>query len=278
MVRLLDKDRTPLFSLYGSPFDPVTGQWTDAPGHWGVTERGGVDIRPEGQVQAIPGTGTSVFVGSGALLAGEYRLKVGVVGVQDRTALYGLLREFKYAFLRARWVDDGGYHLPLARFTRVTDTQYPHPSRAEVEVTYQAATPFWYAPEESVLVTEGVTDLEVPGEAPVPLRVTLTASQDTVNPGIRTDAGETTWKGTLQAGQSLVIDGTPGVWRVTVGGVDQRLKLTGPQPRLNPGTTFVLVTGAGLSGSVAFRPGALMPVATVPDIGQTAVQLAAQEW
>lgn len=277
-IEWLDADGTPLFSLYRAEFDPNTGQWTPGYGSRGVTQHNLPEIKPDGTVQDVPGTSAAVYIGSDHLRAGDYVTEVSAFG-PTRLNLTETQREITDAARRTRWVRWLGHDLPISRFSGITNTQYAHVTQgALTKVTFRPALPYWLQPEQEVSLAGGVTDLEVPGEASVPLRVTLTTQADVVDPAIVTDAGRTRWLGTLKVGETLVIDGTPGVWTVTLNGVDVSRYLTGPQPALNPGTTRAELRGIGLRGKLAFRAGVLLPVTSAPDVGTENAVLSAQEW
>lgn len=249
----LDADQNLLLTLGGAREEG----WT------GVTDEGEPTLAPAGQVETVPGTGVRLYVGGDALVPDDYSVTVAVQGRDGRLTpvLQALVvqaaRQTRY--VRKRLGEQQGL-LPVARFTRIARGRRADPRLPrEVKVTFAPALAYWLTEWREEEVSPGAPRLlYVAGEAPAPLRIRITAGASAVDhPSVRTDAGVTTWLGTLQPGQTLDIDASPGRWAATVGGVDVRLGLTGPQPLLNPGEREVTVTAPGASAVIGWQEGVL---------------------
>ncbi|EYB68938.1 hypothetical protein DEIPH_ctg013orf0046 [Deinococcus phoenicis] len=229
-----------------------------------LTDEGLPDLAPVGTVQDVPGTGLRLYVGGEGLRAGTYTVTVAAHGRTPALALR-LQHEVVRAATLTRFVRRGGAELPIARFSRISRKWRGNwQVGSAVDVAFEASSPYWLLPVVTVPLVAGANTVKVEGDGPVSPRLSLTASQTVTNPQITTDAGVTRWLGTLNAGQTLVIDATPGVWSVTVGGLDVRLGLQGPQPLLQAGTRAVTL-GANLSGVLTYRPGVLDPSGVSPE-------------
>ncbi|SMB85764.1 hypothetical protein [Deinococcus hopiensis] len=255
-MRWLDANRQPLFAVCQ---EQVGSHLV------GVAEEELFSLTPAGQVETIPGIGSRIYTGTDALVPGSYSVTVGAWGT-TRAHVRELKGQVTRAAILTRWVQKGNAELPIARWSSIKPVHYAAVSEgARVTAVFEPALAYWLLPEVTGALVAGNNAVNVLGEGPVTPRLTLTAAQAVVNPSVTTDAGVSTWHGTLQAGQTLVIDATPGVWSVTRGGVDVRTALTGPQPSLKPGMRTVTLS-AGLSGTLSFRPAVLEPDGVLPDV------------
>ncbi|WP_181392027.1 hypothetical protein [Deinococcus irradiatisoli] len=217
------------------------------------------DVTPVGQVEEVPGTGLRIYTGPELLRAGTLTLTLGTHGRthSDLTALHDTV-------LRAA-IQTAGYQringvLPIAHFSKITRVyQGSAQLGGQIDVTFEAAGPYFLGPEKTETVLNGSpTLLYNNGAGRAALRVEITAGASAVvNPSILTSAGLTTWVGTVPAGQTLTLDGAVGVWSVTLGEVDVSLSLTGPQPYLDEGECTVTLTAAGASALLAWQEGGL---------------------
>ena len=244
----LDGDDAPFFFLHSAGL--------------GIKDEELPELRPVGSVEQVAGTGSTIYSGADELTAGTYKVTVALFrpGI-TRSEQSLLLREVQRAAVRTRGVLKDGRVLPITRFTSVKASRRAAVGLgAEVEATFQPAVPYWLSDPERVGITPGTPQsVSVGGDAPVPLTVRITAgAQPVTNPEVQTDAGLTRWLGTVPAGQTLALDARPGVWAVTLGGQDVRLRLTGPQPLLRPGDRALLVTAPGATVDIEYREGWLL--------------------
>lgn len=246
----LDGEGRPLLTLH---------RMTQAQALWVRTEDL-PEVRPVGTVEEVPGTGVNVYVGESLLVAGDYTVSVGTAG-QTHADAFALQREVMRFAVQARAVQRTGEGvLHLARFTGIKRSfKGSALLGGQVDVTFRAAVPYWITAERVQDVAVGqATSVYVAGAMRAALRVTITAGSAAVtNPSILSDAGLTTWLGTLAAGQVLVIDGCPGRWAVTAAGADASLRLTGPQPYLEAGNRSVTIAAAGATAQIEWQEGEL---------------------
>lgn len=217
------------------------------------------EVRPVGGVEEVAGTGVKVYAGPELLTSGEYTISLGTHGKTHGDA-FSLQREVMRWAIRARAVlRTGGGVLHLAHFTSIKRSfKGSAMLGGQVDVTFAPATPFWIVAERVQEVSSvGPTAVFVDGQMRSALRLTLTATSTVTNPSILSDAGLTTWLGTLQPGETLLIDGRPGHWAVTVNGADKALQLTGPQPYLEPGSRTLTLSAPNCTALIEWKEGEL---------------------
>lgn len=204
-------------------------------------EEGLPDILPVGQVQDIAGTGIKMFVGGDQLTAGSYSLTLGTYG-RSHMDNFSLQRTVMQAAVQTRAIRRSGLTLPIARFASIKRTFHGGAQLSgRVTVEFVPTTPYWLTAERRQLLETGQNTVHVDGMARAPLRVSFVGP--VTDPSVTTDAGVTTWLGTVPSGRELVIDARPGVWTAALDGDrTAALRLNGPQPYLNPGSRTVSVT------------------------------------
>lgn len=225
------------------------------------------EITRSGGYEPVPYTPAVVYVGDGQLRSGAFTQTIALLAT-SRAQQFGLLEEFTRKATLTRWIQLGTRQLPLAGLTRISRKWRSAAALgAAFEVNWQPALPYWLDPPQTLSLTPGAPQVVLnAGVAAVPLTVSITAGgSDLSSPSIQTDAGLTTYIGTVPAGQTLLIDPSPGRWNVTLNGVPVRTGLRGPQPRLDVGARVVLVTAAGASASVTWREAHFEPDGSGPD-------------
>jgi hypothetical protein len=117
------------------------------------------------------------------------------------------------------------------------------------------AWPYWLRPARSQAITPGGPVVVVnAGVAAASLKVVITAgAAPVVNPRILSAAGLSTWTGSVPAGQTLIVDASPGVWSVALNGLNVKAQLSGPQPALGLGAQSVTVTAPGAQASLSWQ-------------------------
>lgn len=243
---LYDENGNELLSLW---------RWTNEQALF-VKAEGLPDLVPIGSVEEVPGTGQKIFVGERRPKAGQMTLTIGTHG-KNHDEAFALQRELMNLapLIRAYSRVPGGT-LEIAGYSSVKRSfQGSAMFGGTVELTLECASPYFWldAPPQQVLA--GQNTVQVGGIAPTGIRLELTASQGVTDPQIVTDAGVTTWHGTLAAGQVFVMDSRRD-WIATLDGRDVSLFITGPLPSLEVGTR-VLTIPAGLTGKVLWREGEL---------------------
>lgn len=250
LLRWLDINQKPLFGLYkfseGHEIRPL--------------EETLPEIKPVGTIETVPQTGARVYAGYDALTAGQYSVTVGI-WAGDRLSQRELRGQVALAATRVRYAVSGNLMLPIANFSTVTPSWRGAAALGStVKAVFEAASAYWLRPPKppQTVVVGSSAPLSNGGQANAPLRLSITAgSADVLNPVVQTDAGTTTWLGTVPAGQTLTIDATPGTWSVALNGTDVKTALRGPQPRLAPGMQTITITAPGASAVVSWREGVL---------------------
>ena len=81
-----------------------------------------------------------------------------------------------------------------------------------MKATFEAASAYWLRDTKTQVRGGGQPgEPQNAGQMAAPLKASITAGvADVINPVIQTDAGATTWLGTIPAGQTLTVDATPG--------------------------------------------------------------------
>lgn len=262
-MRWLDADFFPLATLDRETPDQLV---------W-LTGSDEPEITRSGSYEPVPYSPAVVYVGDGQLRSGSFTQAIALLAT-SRAEQFALLEEFARQATLTRWIELGTRQLPLAGFTRISRKWRSAAALgAAFEVTWQPALPYWLDPAQTLSVTPGTPQTVVnAGVAAVLLTVSITAgASDVASPSVQTDAGLTTYIGTVPAGQTLVIDPSPGRWSVTLNGVPVRTGLHGPQPRLVPGTNSVLVTAPGATVSASYRAAWFEPVGDGTDYYATGV-------
>lgn len=242
MITWLDAAFEPLISL-GEPQDSA---------RLTLTEERELTLMPSGGVQAVPYSPASVFVGEpGVVRADAYGLTL-VIDADSKAACDALKAKLNAAAVRTRFIARGAAYLPIAMFKSLSLKRWSgYLAGGEYTAEFHPAQSHWVIASHEREISPGVNEVIVGGDVPAPLHVTITAgAAPIVNPSVVTDAGTTTLLGILPAGGVLAIDARPGVWTVTVNGVNAKTSLTGPQPFLRPGARSVTLTAAGASGRV----------------------------
>lgn len=241
------------------------------------------EIQPVGTVEEVAGTGIRLYAGPDAVKGGAYTLAIGTHG-RTHADMAALQHEVLRAAVKTRAIQRTEMGtLFIARFSRITRSWRGSAQLGgAVEVAFEVASPYWWSDLKTQALTAGQTGtVNVSGNAPTGVRITFTPSQSVTNPTFTTAGGVTRLLGTYGAGSVIVVDGQPGVWTVTVNGVDQALKLDGPQPLLLPGSNAVTVSGAG-AVQLAWREGYLGGIAgaIVPEngTGAGALEWRTMEW
>ncbi|WP_161881951.1 hypothetical protein [Deinococcus alpinitundrae] len=249
LLRWLDINQQPLFGLYKF-----------ADGH---------EIRPLeemlpslkllGTAETVPQTGQRIYAGYDGLVASQYTVSVGI-WAGDRLSQRELSGQVMLAAIRTRYAVSGNLTLPVIMSGVEKSWRGSAALGSMVKATFEAASAYWLRPPKSpqIVAVGSAVPLSNGGQMPAPLRLSLTAGGSAVlNPVVQTDAGITTWLGTVPAGQTLTIDATPGTWSVTLNGNDVRTALRGPQPRLAPGLQTITITAPGASAVVSWREGVI---------------------
>jgi len=249
LLRWLDINRQPLFGLYklgeGQEVRPL--------------EETPPEIKPQGTVETVPQTGARIYAGYDSLVPGQYSVTVGIWAT-DRISQRLLRTQVMEAAMRCRFAVSGNLTLPITRFSSISPAWRGSSALGStVKVVFEPASAYWLQGWKSQVIPVGISTTVInAGDMATPLKISITAgSSDVLNPLIETDVGPTTWLGTIPAGQTLVIDATPGLWSVTLNGDDARLQLRGPQPALLPGTRSVTITASGASAAISWQEGVL---------------------
>jgi len=249
LLRWLDINQQPLFGLYkfadGHEIRPI--------------EETLPSLRPLGTVETVPQTGQRIYAGYDGLVASQYSVSIGI-WAGDRLSQRSLRGEVMLAATRTRYAVSGNLTLPVIMSAVEPTWRGSAALGSMVKATFEAASPYWLRPPRlpQVVAVGSPVSLSNGGQMPAPLRLSITAGGSAVlNPVVETDAGITTWLGTVPAGQTLTIDAAPGVWSVTLNGTDAKTALRGPQPRLAPGLQSITITAPGASAVASWREGVL---------------------
>lgn len=214
------------------------------------------DLVPVGTFEDVPGTGMKIFIGERRPKAGQFAVTLAAHGKNPDEA-WALQREIaNLAPLIRGYSRTPGGTLSIAGVSKVTRSfTGAAMHKAAVELTCETASPyFWQESKSRAVATGSVVAVSIGGQARADLKVSITAGGSAViNPSILSDAGLTTWHGTIPAGGALVLDGED----VTLNGVDAALYVTGPQPYLEPGTPTLTIAAAGASAVIAWKEGEL---------------------
>lgn len=223
-----------------------------------VRSEGLPTLAPIGTYEDVPGTGQRVLIGERRPRAGQLVISLGTSG-RDHAGAWGLQRELvALAPLIRRYRREPGGTMDVAGYSAVKRTfSGQAQSGGNVEFTLECASPYFWTDQEATVAVGSAQALSIGGVAPTGLRLTLTAGGAAVtDPRILSDAGLTTWHGTVPAGGVLALDGLSGQ-PATLNGVDVSLYLTGPLPHLEPGDRTVTVTAPGASAKLNWREGEL---------------------
>lgn len=214
------------------------------------------DLSPIGTFEDVPGTGQRLFIGERRPKAGQLTLSIGTHG-KSHEDTFALQRDLlRIAPLIRAYSRIPGGTLKVAGYSTLKRTFSGSPQAGGVvDLTLECASPYFWSPAQKRSVTAGANGIEVGGQARVGVMLTLTASATLTDPAIVGPMGTTTWRGTLNAGQSLTLDSREG-WAVTLGGADVSLFVTGPLPYLDAGHN-TLTLPAGVTGTLEFMEGEL---------------------
>lgn len=212
------------------------------------------DLVPIGTFEDVPGTGMKIFIGERRPKASQFAVTLAAHGKNPDEA-WALQREIAtLAPLIRGYSRTPGGTLSIAGISKLTRSfTGAAMHKAAVEVTLETASAYFWQESKSRPVATGVAAIvSIGGQARVDLRVSVTAGGSAVtNPSILSDAGLTTWHGTIPAGQILTLDGED----VTLNGVDAALYVTGPLPYLEPGLPGLTIIAAGATAVIAWKEG-----------------------
>lgn len=216
------------------------------------------DVNPIGTVEDVPGTGLKVLSGGRGARAEQVTVVIGTHGRTHHDA-FALQQEI----LRAVPLIHGYSRVPggtmdITAASARRELSGGAQSNGTVTLTMTCASPYFWVDTDEWDVPVGTPQtVDVRGMADTGVRLTLMAgAAPIVDPSVLTDAGLTTWHGTVPAGGVLVMDSRR-EWTVTLNGADAGLTVTGPLPALSPGERSVTVTAVGGAATLQWREGRL---------------------
>lgn len=234
---LLDKNQNVLLNL-----ERFTGERTTA-----VLEENMFQVKPQGEVKTLPGSGARVLIGEEGLTAGDYSITVGAYG-RSQSDTFALMGELTRAAVQTRFIQrQPGGLLEIASFLSITRTwSNKLQLGTAMKLDFAPVIPYWLVDTHTLTLNSNTpVNIPVPGDYDTPVKIEFTATSPTTNPEFITSAGTSRWYGTVQIGQVLRISSLPDDWSVTLNGVDVSLAFDGPLPRLDRGTPQFRVNGNG---------------------------------
>ena len=214
------------------------------------------DLVLVGTFEDVPGTGMKIFIGERRPRAGQMIITLATHG-KNHDEAFALQREIaNLAPLFRGYSRTPGGTLSIAGVSKVARSFAGSAQHGgAVELTVEHKSPYFWQESKSRSVAVGSAAIvNIGGQARADLKVSITAGGSAViNPSILSDAGLTTWHGTIPAGQILTLDGED----VTLNGVDAALYVTGPLPYLEPGLSSLTIIAAGASAVIAWKEGEL---------------------